>query len=92
MTSVDTMLSILEWRTVENKLSNDIVAINKTDRLVPPKRKLGIHIVDPIRLYLHHRKGSFSRVQSENGMPYHWTLQKPKHLRPFKGQVSKIKY
>ena len=55
MTSVDTMLSILEWRTVENKLSNDIVAINKTDRLVPPKRKLGMHIVDPIRLYLHHR-------------------------------------
>ena len=33
-----TMLSRLEWRTLENTLSNDIVAINKTDRLVPPKR------------------------------------------------------
>jgi hypothetical protein len=27
------MLSRLEWMTVENTLSNDIVAINKTDRL-----------------------------------------------------------
>jgi hypothetical protein len=36
--SVYTMLSRLEWRTLENTLSNDIVAINKTDRLVPPKR------------------------------------------------------
>lgn len=37
--SVDTMLSIFGWRTVENKLSNGIVAINEPDRLVPPKRK-----------------------------------------------------
>ena len=29
---------VLEWRTVENKLSYDIVAINKTDRFVPPTR------------------------------------------------------
>ena len=36
--SVYTMLSRLEWRTVESTLSYDIVAVNKTDRLVPPKR------------------------------------------------------
>lgn len=93
--SVDTMLSIFEWRTVENKLSNDIVAINETDRLVPPKRKIrNTHsrFYQTVSTSLDYRKWSFSRVPSENGMPYHWTLQKLKHLRPFKGQVSKIKY
>ena len=97
--SVDSMITRLEWKSPKDrrresrlnmsyKIENNKVAVNKTNRLIPPKRNtrnmnsaLSFQIPTATNDY---RKCSFSPVPSENGMRYHQKQSRHRHLKPSK--------